>query len=265
MRRRESTGTERRQPSFDLRDQARDEGNGSHPAAVLLLRTKMLSRPGVRSMSSSLRAQASETRRPVHRSSQTTIRSTAGDPHSRSALSSTGRKKSFGRCSSAGATTPTIGFFAGKPSVVLRSLARGERLEPRAMYAKTLTALKAVVAAGVERATAPQNGAASNTERTSSLDHKLWREMLSSAPRTALRLRLKAFEALEKADAFRRCACGGPEPKRQLSEEKFDAACAYLVRLAGGRHYRAAIAAVEFPEVYLAVRDALDAEIRSST
>jgi hypothetical protein len=88
--------------------------------------------------------------------------------------------------------------------------------------------------------------------------------VLSSDPKTALRQRLKAFEALEKADAFRPCTCG-PEPKRQLLEERLDADRAYFVRLVGGRHYRAAVAAAEFPEIYLAVRDAVDAAIRSST
>jgi hypothetical protein len=145
----------------------------------------------------------------------------------------------------------------------VRALSRGERLEPRRMYAKTSAALQAVVAEGVKRATAPQTDAA-KTEQTFVLDEKIWRAMLSSDPRTALRQRLKAFGALEKADAFRRCNCGAPKPKdRRLFEETFDSALAYLIRIVGGRDHRAAMAAVEFPEVYLAVRDAVEAAVRS--
>jgi hypothetical protein len=43
----------------------------------------------------------------------------------------------------------------------VRALARGEQLEPPSGYTKTLAALETVVAIGVERATAPRNGAAS--------------------------------------------------------------------------------------------------------
>ena len=66
----------------------------------------------------------------------------------------------------------------------VRALLRGERPEPRRMYAKTLAALQAVVAAGVERATAPQTDAP-KTEQTFVLDEKIWRAMLSSDPRTS--------------------------------------------------------------------------------
>ncbi len=146
----------------------------------------------------------------------------------------------------------------------VRALARGERLEPRMMYSRTSAAIEAVIRAEVERTYSPsQDRGQPNADRTDALNARLWRTMLSADARIPLRRRLKAFDALDKANSFRACTCGGPESKIQLSEEKFDSALAYLVRLAGGRHYRSAAAAVEFPEIYLAVRDAVDAAIRS--
>lgn len=146
---------------------------------------------------------------------------------------------------------------------VVRALARGERLEPWMMYAETWKATEAVVRAGVEHAvSATRNGNQPNAKRTDALDAPLWRTMLSADVRISLRQRLKTFDALDKADAFRHCTCGGSEPKFQLSEEKRDSTRAYIVKLVGGRHYRAAGAAVRFPETYLAVRDAIDAAIR---
>jgi hypothetical protein len=154
----------------------------------------------------------------------------------------------------------------GDPEIArrVRALARGERLEPQMMYVKTSAALEAVIAAAVERtASTERNATQAPTEKTATREARLWRTMLSADPQVPIRLRLKAFEALEKASAFRACTCGGPEPKRQLQEEKFDSALAYLVRLVAGRHYRSAVKAVEYPETYLAVRDAIDTAIRS--
>ena len=88
------------------------------------LRMARHSSPGVKSTSSSLNAHASPTRSPVHLSNQTTSRSAGGEPHSRSAASSSGRKKSFGRCSSVGATTARIGLFAGRPAASVSNPAR---------------------------------------------------------------------------------------------------------------------------------------------
>jgi hypothetical protein len=145
----------------------------------------------------------------------------------------------------------------------VRALARGERLEPRMMYAKTAAAIEAVVRAAAENAGLPPRNGTQPDENMDARDARLWQRMLSVDVRISLRQRLKAFDALDKASAFRRCTCGGPQPKRQLWEEKFDSTLAYIVRLVAGRHYRAAAAAVEFPETYLAVRDAIDAAIRS--
>lgn len=146
----------------------------------------------------------------------------------------------------------------------VRSLARGERLEPRILYAKTSTALEAVVRAGVERAVpSPLDGSQPKTEMTDALDARLWRTMLSAEVRISVRQRLKAFDSLDKADGFRRCTCGGSQPKFRLAEEKVDSTRAYMIRLVGGRHYRAAAAVVQVPETYLAVSDAIDAAVRS--
>jgi hypothetical protein len=130
------------------------------------------------------------------------------------------------------------------------------------MYSKTSKAVGRRLGAGVERAESPETNQRKG-RGTDPLDTRLWQTMLSADPRISARKRLQAFETLEKAGGFRRCTCGGPEPKFLLSEEKLDSALAYIVRVAGGRHYRAAANAAEFPETYLAVRDAIDAAVRS--
>jgi hypothetical protein len=94
----------------------------------------------------------------------------------------------------------------------VRALARGERLEPQVMYLKTSKAVDAVLGAGVERAESPETNQRKG-QGTDPLDRRLWRTMLSADARISARKRLKAFETLEKADGFRRCTCGGPEPK----------------------------------------------------
>ena len=145
--------------------------------------------------------------------------------------------------------------FAGD----VRAIARGDRVEPWFMYAKTSAAVEEVVHAGVTREI--EDG---NSDRSDALNFRLWQSMLSPDPTTPLRRRLKAFDTLAKANGFRQCTCGAPESKLQLAEQKFDAALAYIVKLVAGRHYRSAAGAVEFPDTYLAVRDAIDAAIRSS-
>ena len=145
----------------------------------------------------------------------------------------------------------------------VRTLARGDKPEVPMMYSKTSAAIAEVTRAEVDRADAPAANDAQHEDRVNALDQRLWQTMLAPDTTISVRKRLKAFEALAKADAFRPCTCGGPEPALQLREQKFDAALAYIVRLLGSRHYRAAAAAVEFPETYLAVRDAIDAAVRA--
>jgi hypothetical protein len=90
---------------------------------------------------------------------------------------------------------------------------------------------------------------------------RFWKMLLDPAGRTSPGRRLKAFEALDKMKVLPRCTCNTRVEK--LPEFEADANRAYTIRLVGQRHYRAALVIAAFPETYFAVRDAIDAKVRT--
>jgi len=142
----------------------------------------------------------------------------------------------------------------------IRAAARGE-FDDGSKCVKTTTAIETVVSERMRGSNPREAPSARVKDRV--LNARLWQNLLSADTGISVRVRLKAFRALDRADAFRECTCGGVRSKLQMVEGRRDTICAYLVRLLAGRHYRAAVAAVELPETYLAVNDVIDATVRA--
>jgi hypothetical protein len=155
----------------------------------------------------------------------------------------------------------------GKPSrndrtiaAVARRLAAGEQLEPWAFFRRSSDAMRDVLADGLARArdSAPREG--SPTDAIDPVHAPFWTIALSPDSSVAAKERLDAIKVLDEAGALPTCSCRR-EPKDLLAEDERDITIAYTIRLVAQRHYRAASLIARFPESYLAVRDAIDAQI----
>jgi hypothetical protein len=73
------------------------------------------------------------------------------------------------------------------------------------------------------------------------------------------RQRLKTFKMLDETGVLPQCKCD--RTIEQLLEFKADRFRAYVIRIVGQRHYRAALVIARFPETYHTVRDAIDAKV----
>jgi hypothetical protein len=138
-------------------------------------------------------------------------------------------------------------------------MAAGMQLEPFASYRRTVQAFRDVREAELRRA---RNELDSEDEAGNTNDATLapfWQTLLGVEPGVTPKQRLQAFAALEDAGAFLECTCRR-EPL-YLTEDKDDAFCAYVIRLVLGRHYRAALFRVSFPDTFLALRDEVDAKL----
>jgi hypothetical protein len=100
-------------------------------------------------------------------------------------------------------------------------------------------------------------------------DEQLWAVVLSPDPSVLASKRLQAFEALAAGDAIVTCTC----PRGDAAEELLELAehlsygrdedLASIVSDISGRDWPALVWRVWYPETYCAVRDAIDAELRS--
>jgi hypothetical protein len=143
---------------------------------------------------------------------------------------------------------------------IVRRFAAGARPEPWAAYRRTEQAIRDVVEVELHRARGePETVTKRFTGQNDPALTPFWAILLSADEEVTAKDRLKAFVALEKAGALLECTCA-PEPAR-LTEDKRDIARAYFIRLVAGRHYRAAVARVRYPETYLALRDTVDAKL----
>ncbi|HUP32765.1 MAG TPA: hypothetical protein VM184_06995 [Gaiellaceae bacterium] len=144
-------------------------------------------------------------------------------------------------------------------AMLVRRLARGERLEPWGFHKRIIRAFEDVVASAVANADVDDAGLRGTSAKTGENDVAIapfWEILLSSGEGVTARDRLDAFSALDELGVLPHCTCE-PEDLR-LWEIEADADRALTTRMVAQKHYRAAIAVTLNPETYLAVRDAID-------
>ena len=144
-------------------------------------------------------------------------------------------------------------------AALVRQIAGGERVDPWTYFRRTEQAVHDVIAPAAGNAGHGQADRTSTGETDGAIA-PFWQTVLSPDSQVTARKRLQALRALDEIGVLPRCTCE-PEPKHQLVEHRRDAWFAYTVCLVARKHYRAAMHIAEYPETYLAVRDAIDARV----
>jgi hypothetical protein len=134
---------------------------------------------------------------------------------------------------------------------------------PRDEFKNTLYAITETIELGVHRLQGTAAGNERNTAEDDPATRRFWRTLLSKSVRITAKQRLRVFEALDELGVLPRCTCRKDDPHLALVEEE-DLRRAYIIRLVGRRHYRAALAIARFPETFYAVRDAVDAKVAAA-
>ena len=148
-------------------------------------------------------------------------------------------------------------------AAVVRKLAAGERLESSwALYRKTSEALERVIAEAV--ADPEQQDEEWDSLENDPVVKPFWQRLLSPDEKVSAKVRLDCFDALDELGAIRRCTCERGE-RGQLPELRADELRAYVIQVVVQAHYRAALAVAQFPQTYLAVRDAIDTRVLAAT
>jgi len=142
-------------------------------------------------------------------------------------------------------------------AALVRRLAAGEAIQPWHAYEKTEKAFRHVVEQGCDRARGVEEAARWTGEDTSVI-RPFWNILLSPDTEVTAHDRLMAFAALDDEDALPRCTCS---PSARRSGSGLDERRAMTIRLVAQKHLRASLHIAEYPETFLAVRDAIDARV----
>jgi len=144
-------------------------------------------------------------------------------------------------------------------AAIVRRIAAGQSIQPWRSFKQTHEAVEEVLTDGVERARGDEE-ARPDTRVKDPTVSPFWRTLLSRDLRVSANNRLKAFQALDDVGVFPRCKCK-PTPPTDLPSITPDAWRAFVIRLMTRQTYEAALYVVQYPETYIAVREAVDARL----